>query len=63
LIREDRHLRQSLREAYCAAGDPENNPGNYQAKPEAVELSNGVRVELEARAARHTGGLKAVIGG
>lgn len=48
LIREDRHLRQSLREAYYDPDDPEDDPNSYQPEPETVELFTTIRRELEA---------------
>ncbi len=50
LIREDRHLRQALREAYADPSDPNDDPEQYQPEPETVELFNRIRAELEARA-------------
>lgn len=47
LIREDRHLRQALREAYYDPSDPEDDPEQYQPEPETVELFNKVRMELD----------------
>jgi DNA-binding SARP family transcriptional activator len=49
LIREDRHLRQALQEAYA---DPDNvkvNPNDYQPESETVALFNEIRHEVEAR--------------
>jgi LuxR family maltose regulon positive regulatory protein len=49
LIREERHLRQALREAYYDPNDPEDDPNRYQPEPETVELFNRIRRELEER--------------
>jgi hypothetical protein len=49
LIREDRHLRQSLKEAYADFEDRENNLADIQPEPETVALFNKIRQELEAR--------------
>ena len=49
LIREDRHLRQALREAYYDPSDSDDDPEHYQPEPETVELFNRIRTELEAR--------------
>jgi len=51
LIREDRHLRQALREMYSDADDSEVNPSDYQPEVETVALFNEIRQELEARPA------------
>lgn len=47
LLREDRHLRQALQEAYYDAEDPDDDPKRYQPEPETVELLNSIRRELE----------------
>jgi DNA-binding SARP family transcriptional activator len=49
LIREDRHLRQALRETLRDPDDPADDPEQYQPEPETVELFNQIRAELEAR--------------
>ena len=46
LIREERHLRQALREAYYDPDDPKDDPNYYQPEPETVELFNRLRAEL-----------------
>ncbi len=51
LIREDRHLRQALREAYHDPDDPEDNPDDYQPEPETIELFSKIRRELERKVA------------
>ncbi len=52
LIREDRHLRQSLREAYYDPDDPEGDADSYQPEPETMDLFSRIRKELEGKAAR-----------
>ena len=59
LIREDRHLRQALREAFYDPDDPEADPDDYQPEPETTDLFNRVGAGLEAKAVTHTGGRKA----
>ena len=54
LIREDRHLRQALREMYSDADDSEVNPSDYQPEAETVALFNEIRQELESRLASAT---------
>jgi len=49
LIREDRHLRQALREAYADPDDPVSDPQDYQPEPETVALFSEIRRELEGR--------------
>jgi len=49
LIREDRHLRQALREAYADPDDPVSDPQDYQPEPETVALVSEIRRELEGR--------------
>jgi len=49
LIREDRHLRQALREAYADPDDPVSDLQDYQPEPETVGLFNEIRRELEGR--------------
>jgi nucleoid-associated protein YgaU/DNA-binding SARP family transcriptional activator len=51
LIREDRHLRQALREAYYDPEDPEDDPERYQPEPETIALFNEITQELETRTA------------
>lgn len=51
LIREDRHLRQALREAYYDPEDPEDDPERYQPEPETVELFERICKELEGKVA------------
>lgn len=53
LIREDRHLRQALRDAYAELEGPEGDPEDYQ--PETVALFAEVRKHLETRAASTIG--------
>lgn len=48
LTREDRHLRQALRDTYYDPEDPEDDPDRHQPEPETVELFNRLRAELEA---------------
>ncbi len=49
VIREDRHLRQALREAYADPDDPGSDPQDYQPEPETVTLFGEIRRELEGR--------------
>lgn len=49
LIREDRHLRQALREAYADPDDPVSDPQDYQPEPETVALFSEIRRELEGK--------------
>jgi len=49
LIREDRHLRQALREAYADPDDPGSDPQDYQPEPETVALFSEIRRELEGK--------------
>lgn len=51
LIREDRHLRQALRDAYYDPDDPEDDPGRYQPEPETLALFQAIRADLEVKAA------------
>jgi DNA-binding SARP family transcriptional activator len=51
LVREDRHLRQSLRDALADPDDPEDDVGQYEREPETVALYRRLRAELEARPA------------
>ena len=48
VIREDRHLRQALRDAYYDPDDPEDDPERYQPEPETISLFDTIRSELEA---------------
>ena len=59
LIREDRHVRQALREAYYDPDDPEDDPDRYQPEPETVELFEEISRQLEARAAARDNGKRA----
>jgi len=52
LIREDRHLRQALRDAYYDPGDTVDDPENYQPEPETISLFNAIRNELDADVTR-----------
>jgi len=49
VIREDRHLRQALREAYADPDDPVDDPQDYQPERETVALFSEIRRELEGR--------------
>jgi DNA-binding SARP family transcriptional activator len=49
LIREDRHLRQALREAYPSPNNPDDDPDQYQPERATVELFHQLRGELERR--------------
>lgn len=46
LIREDRHLRQALRDAYAELEGPEGDPEDYQPEHETVTLFEETRKEL-----------------
>jgi DNA-binding SARP family transcriptional activator len=48
LIREDRHLRQALRDAYYDPDSPDDDPEGYPPEPETVSLFDTIRSELEA---------------
>ncbi len=50
LIREDRHLREALREAYHDPDDPEDDPACYEPAPETMDLFRKIRAELETKA-------------
>jgi DNA-binding SARP family transcriptional activator len=52
LIREDRQLRQALREAYFDPSDPTDDPAYYQPDPETVSLFDQIRAELETKSAK-----------
>lgn len=60
LIREDRHLRQALREAYYDPEDPEDDPERYQPEPETVELFEKICKELDGKVAAREDIRKAV---
>lgn len=51
LIREDRHLRQALREVDVAMGGENSAGGEYQPEPETVALFREIRQELRMRTA------------
>ena len=51
LVREERHLRQALREAYGDPTDPDD-PDHYPPVPETIEAFARLKAELEPRA-RH----------
>jgi DNA-binding SARP family transcriptional activator len=55
LIREDRHLRQALREGLYDPNDPDDDPAQYEPEEATIDLYNEIRAELEARSARDTG--------
>ena len=50
LVREDRQLRQALREAYADPDDPADDPECCQPEPQTFELFRKIREELEAKA-------------
>jgi DNA-binding SARP family transcriptional activator len=52
LIREDRHLRQALREAYYDPDDPQDDPEHYHPEPETVSLFDLIREQLDASTSR-----------
>ncbi len=54
LLREDRHLRQVLRETYASADDPDD-PDIYQPEPETLAVFQEVLAKLEQRATRQNG--------
>ena len=58
LIREDRHLRQALRETLADPDDPDDDPEQYEPEPETVALFDEVRAELEARAGPRSPGVR-----
>lgn len=47
LIREDRHLRQALGEAYYNPDDPEDDPERYQPEPDTTALFLEIRRGLD----------------
>jgi hypothetical protein len=59
LIREERHLREALREANVDPDNPEETPDACPPERETSELFKTIRSELEARngvgACRHAG--------
>jgi DNA-binding SARP family transcriptional activator len=52
LIREDRHLRQALRNAYAEFDNSDSNADDIQPEPETVTLFKQIRQELEANRTR-----------
>lgn len=52
LIREERQLRQALREGYDDPSDPEDDPAQYEPEEATIRLYNEIRAELEAKGAR-----------
>jgi DNA-binding SARP family transcriptional activator len=52
LIREDRHLRQALREGLYDPNDPDDDPAQYEPEEATIDLYNQVRAELEAKGMR-----------
>src|SRR5262249_50060407 len=54
LIREDRHLRQALREAYYDHNDPDDDTGRYPPEPETVAPFNPIPSALETNATVRT---------
>jgi DNA-binding SARP family transcriptional activator len=55
LIREDRQLRQSLRNAYADAVNPEAESEEFPPEPETVELFQQIRADLEMRTLAQAG--------
>lgn len=51
LLKEDRQLRQALRDAFHNPNDPEDDPEGYPPQPETVALFEAIRQDLEAQAA------------
>jgi hypothetical protein len=49
LVREDRHLRQSLRDTYADFDDVGSNTDDIQPEPETITLFNEIREELRAK--------------
>ena len=47
LIREDRQLREALREAYYNPEDPDDDPGRYQPSAETVALFERFLADME----------------
>jgi DNA-binding SARP family transcriptional activator len=47
LIRENRHLRQALRDAYADFGEPVTGTDDIQPEPETVKLFKEIRRELD----------------
>src|SRR5262249_42915463 len=48
LIREERRLRQALRDAYAEPNNPNDDPEDYQPEPETFALFKEIRATLEA---------------
>jgi DNA-binding SARP family transcriptional activator/nucleoid-associated protein YgaU len=55
LIREDRHLRQALRDAYADFNDNANDAQEIQPEPETGKLFAEIRKELETRRSSRIG--------
>jgi DNA-binding SARP family transcriptional activator len=62
LLRQDRDLRQALREAYLDPEYPEDDSHYDQPEPETVALFNEIRSELEAQITQVRAGRRQVIG-
>jgi hypothetical protein len=50
LIREDRQLRQALRDAHHDPNDPADDPASYQPEPKTIAVYNEIRARLEGAA-------------
>jgi DNA-binding SARP family transcriptional activator len=59
LIREDRHLRQALREGLYDPNGPDDDPAQYEPEEATIDLYNETRAELEARSMQ-SGGARTV---
>ncbi len=55
LIREERRLRQALRDAYRDPDDPDNDPELYQPEPETMAVFQEVLAHLQKRGASAAG--------
>jgi len=56
LIREDRHLRQALREGLYDPTDPDDDPSQFQPEEATINLYNEIRADLEAKGIRNVAG-------
>lgn len=55
LLREERHLREVLREAYADPDNPRDDPEEFPPDQETITLFEAIRAELEAKAASRNG--------
>jgi len=55
LLREERHFREVLREAYAEPDNPRDDPEEFPPDQETIALFETIRAELEAKAASRNG--------